>query len=158
MLDDYMSQGMFSEPMPSPAGVNVHHMLWWYSTKMDGTKKARMVCDGSSRQGTITLRHTYANAVMAMSERLFWALTVQQGLTAYGADVSNAFGEAPPPQHPLLMLIDDAFREWWSDHLKRSPIPPECTVVQVQNAVQGHPESPRLWGKHIDGILKSMTF
>ncbi|MFN9982528.1 MAG: hypothetical protein ACK53Y_21550, partial [bacterium] len=34
------------------------------------------------------------------------------------------------------------------------PIPPECNVVRVHNAIQGHPESPRLWEKHIDGILR----
>jgi hypothetical protein len=50
------------------------------------------------RRGTITLGHTYANSLDAASKRLFWAIVAQQGLTAYGADVSNAFAEAPP-QH-----------------------------------------------------------
>jgi hypothetical protein len=158
MLDDYKNQGMFSEPMPRPANVNVHHMLWRYFIKLDGTKKARMVCDGSPRQGTITLGHTYTNSLMAASERLFWALTEQQGLVAYGADVTNAFAEAPPPAHPLYMLIDDAFKEWWTEHLNRPPIPKECTVVRVQNAIQGHPESPRLWEKYSDRILRKMGF
>lgn len=30
MLDDYMNQSMFSDPMPKPKGANVHHMLWRY--------------------------------------------------------------------------------------------------------------------------------
>jgi hypothetical protein len=117
-----------------------------------------MVCDGSSRQGTVTIGHTYANSLMTTSERLFWALTAQLGLVAYGADVSNAFAEAPPPQHPLYMYIDDAFREWWTEHLNRPPIPKHYTVVQVYNAIQGHPESPRLWEKHINKILVQMGF
>lgn len=158
MLDDYHNQGMFSEPMPRPANANIHHMLWRYFMKMDGTRKARMVCDGSARQGTITLGHTYANSLMAASERLFWALSATHGLLAYGADVTNAFAEAPPPVHPLYMHIDDAFREWWTEHLQRAPIPSDCTVVQVHNAIQGHPESPRLWEKHIDRILKKIGF
>ncbi|MFN9979319.1 MAG: reverse transcriptase domain-containing protein, partial [bacterium] len=72
------------------------------------------------------------------------------------ADVSNAFAEAPPPVYPLYMRIDEAYRDWWENCLQRSPIPPQCTVVRVNNAIQGHPESPRLWEKHIDGILKAL--
>jgi hypothetical protein len=32
------------------------------------------------------------------------------------------------------------------------------TVVRVQNTMQGHPESPRLWEKLIDKILKQIDF
>jgi hypothetical protein len=71
MLDSYHEQGMFSEPMLAPANSNIHHMLWRYVLKMCGTRKARMVCDGSPRQGTITLGHTFANILDAPSERLF---------------------------------------------------------------------------------------
>jgi hypothetical protein len=120
---------------------------------MCGTKKARIMCDGSPRQGTITLGHTYTNSLDATSERLFWAIVVQKGLTAYGADCSNAFAEAPPPKYPLYMLIDEAFHDWWENHLKQEPIPTEHTVVQVHHAIQGHPESLRLWEKLIDRIL-----
>jgi len=34
---------------------------------MCGTRKAQMVCDGSPRQGTITLGHTFANSLDAPS-------------------------------------------------------------------------------------------
>lgn len=61
-----------------------------------------------------------------------------------GADVTNAFAEVPPPKAPLYLFIDEAFREWWTDHLGNAPIPPECNVVCVHNANQGHPKSPRL--------------
>jgi len=156
MLDSYHSQGMFSDPMPAPAKANIHHMLWRYTLKMCGTRKARMVCDGSARQGTITLGHTFANSLDAPSERLFWAVVAKKGLTAYGADCSNAFAEAPPPKHPLYMRIDEAFKDWWEHHLGHPPIPPEYTVVRVNNAIQGHPESPRLWEKLIDRILRTI--
>jgi hypothetical protein len=43
--------------------------------------------------------------------KLFWALIAQQGLIAYDADVSNAFAEVPPPQHPFYMCINEAFCE-----------------------------------------------
>jgi len=154
MFDSYAEQGMFSDPMPVPEHANTHHMLWRYSIKMCGTRKARMVCDGSARQDTITLGHTFANSLDAASERLFWAIVAKKGLTAYGADCSNAFAEAPPPKHPLYLRIDEAFRDWWHNRLGRDPIPPTHTVVRVRNAIQGHPESPRLWEKLIDRILR----
>jgi hypothetical protein len=117
--------------MPKPDKANIYHMLWRYFMKLDGTQKARMVCDGSARQGTITLGHTYANSLMAASERLFWALSATHDLLVYGADVTNAFAKAPPPIHPLYMRRDDAFREWWTEHLHCAPIPSNLTVVQV---------------------------
>jgi hypothetical protein len=153
MLNSYQDQGMFSDPMPTPADANIHHMLWRYTIKMCGTRKAQMVCDGSARQDTITLGHTFANSLDAPSEQLFWAIVAKKGLVAFGADCSNAFAEAPPPKHPLFMRIDEAYRDWWENHLKRPPIPPEYTIVSVHNAIQGHPESPRLWEKLIDKIL-----
>lgn len=157
MLDQYQQQGMFSDPMPLPQNANALHMLWTYVLKVCGTRKSRLVCNGNPRQkGTITLGHTYANALDAASERLFWSIVAKEGLIAVGADVSNAFAEAPPPTAPLYLYIDDAFREWWTDHLGKPPIPKECNVVRVHNAIQGHPESPRLWEKHIDKILRNI--
>ena len=50
------------------------------------------------------------------------------------------------------MRIDDQFREWWTEHLGRDPIPMGY-VLPVNHALQGHPEAPRLWEKHIHGIL-----
>jgi hypothetical protein len=76
-----------------------------------------------------------------------------KGLRAHGTDVSNAFAEAPPPAHPLYMHIDDAYKDWWENSLSRLPIPSHYTVVRVNNAMQGHPESLRLWKKLIDKIL-----
>lgn len=146
MLDQYLQQGMFSEPLTLPSNANALHMLWTYLLKICGTRKARMVCNGNPRQkGTVTIGHTYANSLDAASERLFWAIVAKESLIAIGADVSNAFAEAPPPKAPLYLYIDDAYREWWTEHLGRTPIPKECNVVRVNNAIQGHPEASRLW-------------
>jgi hypothetical protein len=56
------------------------------------------------------------------------------------------------------MRIDDAYRDWWEHHLGKPPITPHHTVVRVQNAIQGHPESSRLWEKLIDHILTKIGF
>jgi hypothetical protein len=157
MLDQYRSQGIFGSPMPLPTNANALHMLWTYLLKMCGTKKSCLVCNGNRRQkGTITLGHTYANSLDAASERLFWAMVAHEGLIAIGADVSNAFAEAPPPKAPLYLYIDEAYREWWTEHLGLPHIPKECNVVRVNNAIQGHPEASRLWEKHIDQILREI--
>ena len=52
---------------------------------------------------------------------------------------------------------DRAFQDWWINHLKRDPIPPGY-VIPVLAAMQGHPESPRLWEKHADRILRGIGF
>jgi hypothetical protein len=103
MLDSYHDQGMFSDPMHAPSGTNIHQMLWKYLIKMCSMQRARMVCDGLRCQGaSITLGHTFATSLDSATERLFWAIVAQKGLKAYGACISNAFAEAPPPVHPLL--------------------------------------------------------
>jgi hypothetical protein len=112
-LDMYWNQGMFSTPMTLPQNANALHILWQYNLKACRTKKCRMVCNGSPRQkGTITIRHTYANALDAASEHLFWAIVATENFIAIRADVSNAFAEAPTPQAPLFLYIDDALRDW----------------------------------------------
>ena len=69
-----------------------------------------------------------------------------------GTDASNAFGEAPAPKAPLYVTVDKPFREWWQAQ-GRGTIPPGY-VLPVKHALQGHPESPRLWAKHIDAIIQ----
>ncbi len=73
----------------------------------------------------------------------------------FGADVSNAFTKAPPPKQPFFIQPDKAFRKWWVNHLKNDPVPPEH-IIPVQSAMQCHPESPRLWEKHTDKILRKI--
>jgi hypothetical protein len=109
-LNMYWNQGMFSHPMPLPKNANALQMLWGYNLKACGTKKCRMVCNGSPCwKGTVTIGHTYANALDAASEHLFWAIVANENLIALGADVSNAFAEATAPKAPLYLYIDEAF-------------------------------------------------
>jgi hypothetical protein len=74
-----------------------------------------------------------------------------------GADAGNAFAEAPPPIQPFYMAIDEQFRMWWTEELGRPPIPAGY-VWPVKHALQGHPEAPRLWEKHIVKILDDLGF
>lgn len=63
-------------------------------------------------------------------------LTVEL-LLIFGSDVSNAFGEAPPPKQGFFIHPDEAFREWWISK-NREPIP-EGYVIPVLAAMQVTP-------------------
>ena len=75
-----------------------------------------------------------------------------ENLLIFGADVTNAFGEASPPKQGFFIRPDSAFRAWWKarhkTELRRGQ------VIPILAAMQGHPEAPRLWEKHADSILR----
>ena len=74
----------------------------------------------------------------------------------FGSDASNAFAEAAPPKQGINLHADQSFREWWV--WKGRPPLPDGYVVPLLSAMQGHPEAPRLWERHIDKILRSIGF
>jgi hypothetical protein len=133
----------------------VFSWVWTYNVKTDAaqTKRARGVCDGSTRGGHVrTLDHTYASCVEQTSLRLFFALSALENKRIYGADVSNAFAEAPQPAQVFSVRVDRV-----SQHLKRTAIP-YGHVFPVRRALPGHPESPRLWKRHVTAILEDLGF
>ena len=156
-LDQYELQGMFGDPVLISNGSAVFNLVWTYAVKeVDGRKKARCTCDGSTRGGQVrVLDYTYANSPDHTCSRIFYALAAAENLVIYGADVSNAFAEAPPPKQGFYIRPDAAFHAWWTIHKGRPPIPPNH-VIPILSAMQGHPEAPRLWEKHADKILRSI--
>ena len=153
-LNQYEHQNTFSEPMPYPKGANLLNLLWTYLVKDDGTKKARCVCNGSPSMGTVTLGETYAASLEQSAGRIFWAVSALNNYIVIGADASNAFAEAPPPLAPLYVTIDKPYREWWEQ--KGNGKIPADYVLKVKGALQGHPESPRLWALLIDKIIRQL--
>jgi hypothetical protein len=137
----------------------VFHTVWTYGygiKALDAHKKARMVCDGSLRAGQAhVLDETYANCIDQSSSRMFYAIAATENLLIYGADVSNAFAEAPPPKQGFYIYPNRAFNEWWVRHLLHPPLEPG-QVIPILSAMQGHSESPRLWEKHADPILQDI--
>ena len=154
-LDAYEKQEMFGKPCRLPKNANVLDFLWTYIVKLDRdkTKKARCVCNGApGRRGSVTLGKTYAASLDQTAAKVFWAICAHHNYKIYGADVTNAFAEAPPPKAPLYMRIDQPFRDWWEIKKGRTPLPKHF-VLPVLRALQGHPESPRLWANLINSIL-----
>eukprot|EP00804_Cyclotella_cryptica_P013123 CCRYP_002393-RA/>CCRYP_002393-RA protein AED:0.39 eAED:0.38 QI:0/0/0/1/1/1/3/0/907 len=88
--------------------------------------------------------------------RIFYAIAAAENLLVFGADVSNAFGEAPPPKQGFYIRPDKAFHDWYL--ARHGKVIPDGWVIPVLAAMQGHPESPRLWEKHCDRILKAIGF
>jgi hypothetical protein len=89
-------------------------------------------------------------------QRLFFALAAHLNYKVFGGDAKDAFAHSPPPARPTYVAIDDAYAEWYFTRfgirLDRSH------VLPVQHALQGHPESGKLWEGHISAILRSPTF
>jgi hypothetical protein len=114
---------MFGDPIPRPKGAVVLPFVWIYLLK-EGKPKARATCNGGKRFGcAVTMSETYATCVEQPACRTFWALSAADDMIVIGADAGNAFAEAPPPDQPFYMLIDEQFNEWWTEHLGREPLP-----------------------------------
>ncbi len=79
----------------------------------------------------------------------------QKNLFVFGSDVCNAFAEAPPPEQGFYIRPNRVFNKWWVNYKGNPPIPPGH-IIPVLLAMQGHPESPRLWEKHADAILHDL--
>jgi hypothetical protein len=148
---------MFGTPIEVDSDAAVFRTVWTYAIKaLDGRYKARCTCDGSpsSSQARI-LDETFANCVDQTGGRIFYSVLAAENLLIFGADVFNAFAEAPPPKQGFFIIPDKAFLDWWVNHKKRTPIP-HSHVIPILSAMQGHPESPRLWEKHADAILREI--
>ena len=53
-LDQYDTQGMFGTPVAANKDDAIFHLVWTYAIKaVNGRKKARCVCNGSTRSGMV---------------------------------------------------------------------------------------------------------
>ena len=156
-LNQYESQKTFGAPCKLPKGANLLPLLWTYMIKDCGTKKARCVCNGSPKmKGTVTLGDTYAHALEQTGSRIFWSATALYNFITIGADASNAFAEAPAPKAPLYVSMDQQYHDWYREKYPNKPALPQDFVLPVQGALQGHPESARLWALLIDKVIREL--
>jgi hypothetical protein len=163
-LDKYHSQGMFGTPCAKPKDAIVLPWVWSYLYKVDPVTlkdvgKSRGTCNGGQKHGKIiTLAETYAACVEQPAHRILWAVNTALNHIAIGIDVSNAYAEADGPDEKFYMVVDKQFHEWWTECLGNPPIPYGYVIPILKN-LQGHPEGPRLWHKHIHSImLDSLDF
>jgi Reverse transcriptase (RNA-dependent DNA polymerase) len=152
-LDAMLAQGMFGEPCDLPPGALVLFAHWNYYMKADGTRQARNCCDGSLRAAP-QLRsqaHTYSSCVEQPCQRAFYALCAAFGYYILCTDVCNAYANADAPSIPTYIYVDAAYAEWY--YTKFGKRIERGKVLPVLHALQGHPESGRLWEIFINKIL-----
>ena len=154
-LDHFHNLGMYGRPQPRPPGAIVLRPHWMYKVKLDGTRRSRNCCDGSPRSAPVLhgIASTYSNCVAQPIQRMFVAIAANCNYRIYGGDAQDAYAHSPPPQQPTFVSIDDAYAEWYK-HRFGTEID-RSHVLPVLHALQGHPESGRLWETHINGILSS---
>eukprot|EP00804_Cyclotella_cryptica_P024087 CCRYP_007300-RA/>CCRYP_007300-RA protein AED:0.43 eAED:0.51 QI:0/0/0/1/0/0/2/0/142 len=139
---------MFGESCPVTKKSAVFNLIWTYIVKdLDGRKKACCTCNSSTRGSQVRiLDHTllpYFLRCCCINE----PISIRNRL-------SNAFGEAPPPKQGFYMCPDKAFQGWFL-HQDGKTIP-DSWAVPVLTMTKGHPESPWLWEKHCDQILRKI--
>jgi len=87
-------------------------------------------------------------------QRLFVALSALLDHKIYGGDAADAFAHSSGPDVPTYVSIDDAYAIWYEESKKTSL--DLSLVLPVKRALQGHPESGKLFQRHIDTILTSL--
>ena len=106
--------------------------------------------------GSVTLAETYASSLDKVASKVFWTATAMNMFWVKGVDTANSFAEAGAPKAPLFVTVDKPFCEWYKSCYPNESTLHEKAVLPVHGALQGHPESPRLWSKLIDGIIKEL--
>ena len=99
---------------------------------------------------------TYSSCVEQPVQCMFFALVAQLGYKVFGGDATDAFAHSPPPDRLTYVAIDDSYAEWYQEHFGITL--DHSMVLPVQHALQGHPESGKLWEKHISKILSKLKF
>ena len=156
-LDRFHALQMYGDPVPRPTDPNaiILRPHWQYKMKSDGKRRSRNCCDGSPRAAPVLhgIASTYSSCVEQPIQRLFFALSAHLGYGVYGGDATDAFAHSPPPDVPTYVSVDEAYADWYESRFgKRLD---RSFVLPVLHALQGHPESGRLWEEHINKILLS---
>ena len=159
-LNQFDDLGMYGDPIdkPNTPDVIILRPHWQYNIKRDGTRRSRLCCNGSKRAAPLlhAIAQTYSSCVEHPIQRLFLAISASLNLKIYGGDAKDAYAHSPGPEIPTYMSIDDAYAEWFKE--KYGYDIDRRKVLPVRKALQGHPESGRLWETHISGILKTIGF
>jgi hypothetical protein len=113
-LNQYTNQVCSRVPTSVDKEDAVFHLVWTYNIKsVDGRKKARCMCDGSTRSGLVKiLDNAYTNCINQTSLRLSYAVSAVENLLIFGSDVCNAFAETLPPKQGFFISPNHAFSKW----------------------------------------------
>jgi hypothetical protein len=85
--------------------------------------------------------------------RLFFALCARKNYIVSYGDSTNAFQNAPAPTHQCYLEIDESYMTWYKRKHGRD-IDPRTHVIPLHKAMQGHPESGKLWAEMVNSVLQ----
>ena len=111
-----------------------------------------MCCNGSKKAilQLYPVASTWFSCVKLPVQQLFLSICANAGLTIYSSDATEAYVHSPAPNDTYLQ-VDDAYAEWYSNKFKDKIS--KQMILPVKPALQGHPESRKMWMKMIDDIL-----
>ena len=151
---------MFGKDIVCPLEENVVILWshWQHHLKRDGHSRAKQCCNGSKQDASIlhALAKTYFFCVEHPIQRQCLALAAEKHFLLFGGDKKDAFVHSPAPEVPMYMMIDNQYSEWYFHCFKKKL--DKSRVLPVLHILQGHPESDKLWKRHINNILISPTF
>jgi hypothetical protein len=114
------------------AGQKLHHLLWTYKVKTDGTLKARLCLDGR-RQDPSTYGDVRSPTMRLTSMRIMLAMAAQHGWDLWADDAVQAFLNAERPKDKPL----------WASYPQGFEKPGHCMLLKKQ--LYGAHDSPAGW-------------
>jgi len=149
---------MHGEPVRKPPGAIVLRPHWQCSINRDGTRRSCNCCDGSPQSAPLPhgIASTHSSCVKQPAQRLFFALAPRENYRVCGSDAQDAHAHSPPPETPTFVSIDNTHADWCEHRFKKKS--DHSLVLPVLHVLQGHPESGKLWEKHVTAILRLPQF
>ena len=158
-VDRHIATGLYGDPIPRPKSEpgkppNIFRIVWNCHIKPDGTRKTRACLDGSKRAAPWLRQqvNTYSGCLEQPCMRLFFALCANENMSVSFGDSTNAFHNSPPPTHQCYLEIDETYQEWYKNKYGKE-IDPRKYVIPLYHAMQGHPESGKLWSDMVNDVL-----
>jgi hypothetical protein len=137
-LNQFAQQGVRFRPYPRPSLMPPFNWVWTTTSRPTKPKRKRPVASAivPPRGGQVrTLDHTYASCVDQSAP--FFALSASENKRIYGADLKNAFAEAPPLRR--LSTCGSTCLSALVDYIPLTPLRSHTdTSSPVQRALQGH--------------------
>ena len=136
---------------PMEPGRKLHHLIWTYKVKSDGTMKARLCLDGR-RQDPSTYGDVRSPTMRLTSLRIMLAMSAQKGWNVLADDATQAFLNAERPEDKPL----------WASYPQGRSNPGRC--VLLRKMLYGLHDAPKGWydtvTKHLvedQGLQQSQT-
>ena len=131
------------EVLNAPPGYQKIRVQLVFAVKYDGRHKARLVADGQLTPEPV--ESNYSGVVSLRNLRLVIFLGKLNNLELWGADIGDAYVEAPT-EEKLYIVAGPEFEDW------------EGYILTFSNALYGLKSSGKTWVETLHDILKDMDF